>query len=150
MTGRAIGLILALFLVAFAGEARAWTPFGTVEDIVPITDVGLTTPGGDALYLAHKTSTLYFILGVSVSDDGYVLGLRSNPKHYVDMPPAAMVADFQKQGTLPDPLPPYRLGVGDYAMGYSLWLVGVPLVVMFIAINLAIRSRRRRRRAPRY
>ena len=68
------------------------------------------------------------MLGVYVHDDGYVLGLQSNPKHYVDMPPPDMLADFQKQGTLPDPLPTYHLGVGDYLAGYSLWIVVVPLV----------------------
>lgn len=150
MTGRVVGFILALCLLAFAGEAKAWTPFGTTENIVPIEDVGLTTPGGDALYLAHKTSTIYFILGVFVSDDGYVLGLRSNPKHYVDMPPPDMLANFQKQGQLPNPLPSYRLGISDYLVGFSLWIVLVPIVVAYAAARIALRSRHRRRRVARY
>ena len=72
------GLFLVAFagLMAFAGEARAWTPFGTVEHITRIEDVLLKTPAGDALYLGHKTSTVYFIGGVYVADDGYVLGLQ--------------------------------------------------------------------------
>ena len=103
MTRRAFGFVVALFVVAFAGEAQAYTPFGTVEHTGRIEDVALTTPAGDALYLGHKTSTVYFILGVFVSDDGYVLGLRSNPKHIGDMPPPNMLAEFQKEGKLPDP-----------------------------------------------
>ena len=151
MDRRGIGFVLLPVLmvfaglVAFAGEARAWTPFGTVEHITTIEDVSLTTPGGDALYLGHKTSTVYFILGVYFSDDGYVLGLRSAPKHFVDMPPAAMLADFQKQGRLPDPLPPYRLGIGDYIQGYSLWIVVVPLLGGYLYWQIAIRAARRRR-----
>ncbi len=147
MDRRGIGFVFVLFLavMAFAGEARAWTPFGSVEHITPIVDVSLTTPGGDALYLGHKTSNVYFVLGVFVSDDGYVLGLRSAPKHYVDMPPPEMLAAFQKQGKLPDPLPPYRLGIGDFLWGYSLWIVVVPLLGGYIYWHVAIRGGRRRR-----
>ncbi len=148
MTRRAIGFLLTLLVVAFAGEARAWTPFGTVEHISRMEDVGLTTPAGDALFLGYKTSTVYFLLGVYVANDGYVLGLRSNPKHYVDMPPPDVLADFQKKGLLPAPLPPYSLGFGDYLKGYSLWIVVVPLLAAYVAAFVAIRSRRRRRHRP--
>jgi hypothetical protein len=150
MTRHGIGLVLALFLMAFAGEARAWTPFGVVEHISRIEDVSLTTPGGDQLYLGHKTSTVYFILGVRVSDDGYVLGLRENPKHYVDMPPADLLATFQKEGRLPDPLPPYYLGPGDYVSGYALWIVVLPVVGGYLYWHFAIRPGRRRHRPARH
>ncbi len=146
MTRRGIGLLFVVLLLAFAGEARAWTPFGTVEHISRLEDVALRTPAGDALYIGHKTSTAYFLLGVFVNDDGYVLGLRSEPKHYVDMPPPAMLAEFQKEGTLPDPLPPYHLGLSDYLWGYSLWLVVVPLLGGYLYFHFAIRSGRRRNR----
>jgi hypothetical protein len=149
MTKHTIGLVLALFLMAFAGEARAWTPFGTVEHVNRIEDVGLTTPDGDALYLAYKTSTVFFIGGVYLTNDGYVLGLRGSPKHYVDMPPVALLANFQKEGKLPDPLPPYHLSIADYVVGYSLWLVLVPLAVAYLGIVIALRGRRRHRRSVR-
>ena len=70
--------------------------------------------------------------------------------HFVDMPPPAMVTDFQKQGQLPDPLPPYRLGLGDYLRGYSLWIVVVPLLGGYLYWHFAIRGGRRRRRPARY
>jgi hypothetical protein len=149
MTRRGIGILLALLLIVLAGEARAWTPFGTVEHTTRLQDVTLTTPDGEALYLGHKTSTVYFILGVYISDDGYVLGLQSNPKHYVDMPPPNMLADFQSKGQLPAPLPSYRLGVGDYLAGYSLWIVAVPLIVAYLFFHFAVRLGRRRRRPGR-
>lgn len=149
MTRRGIGLILALVLMAFASEAWAWTPFGTVEHISQLEDVGLTTPGGDALYLGHKTSTLYFIGGIYVRDDGYVLGLRANPKHYVDMPPPDLLANFQKQGQLPDPLPAYHLGIADYLAGYSLWIVVVPLIAAYLYFHFFVRGGGRRRRVAR-
>jgi hypothetical protein len=149
MTKHAIGLVLALCLMAFAHEARAWTPFGTVEHVSRIEDVGLTTPDGDALYLAYKTSTVFFIGGVYLSNDGYVLGLRGSPKHYVDMPPAALLANFQKEGKLPDPLPPYHLSIADYLVGYSLWLVLLPLAAAYLGVAIALRGRRRGRHSVR-
>ena len=149
MTKRSIGFVLALFLMAFAGEARAWTPFGTVEHVNPIQDVGLTTPDGDPLYLGYKTSTVYFIGGVYVHNDGYVLGLKSVSKRYVDMPPPDLLASFQKQGKLPDPLPPYHLGVVEYLKGYSLWIVVVLGVIGYLVISRQIRLPRRFRRTAR-
>ncbi len=148
MTKHAVGFAVALLLVAFAGEARAWTPFGTVEHTTRLQDVTLTTQDGEALYLGHKTSTLYFILGVYISDDGYVLGVRSNPGHIGDMPPPDVLADLQKKGLLPDPLPPYRLGLGDYLAGYALWLVVGPLIGLYLYFQFAGRLRRRRRHRP--
>ena len=148
MTRHAIGFVVALLAAAFAGEARAYTPFGVTEHIVPIEDVALTTPAGDALYIGHKSSTVYFILGVYVRDDGYVLGLRSNAKHYVDMPPPDKLAEFQSKGLLPKPLPPYRLGFVDYLKGYSLWLVLGPLIGLYLYFHFAVRLRRRRPRRP--
>ncbi len=150
MTARSIGFILTLFLVAFSGEARAWTPFGTDERISRIEDVALTTPDGDPLFLGYKTSTVYFLGGLYVSDDGYVLGLQAKPKYYVDMPSPDKLAEFQQKGLLPNPLPPYRLGLVDYLKGFSLWIVVVPLVGAYVAMHLVFRSRRRRRRSVRY
>ena len=146
MTKHTFALVLALFLAVFASEARAWTPFGTVDHIQRIEDVPLTTPEGDALYLAYKTSTVFFIGGVYFSNDGYVLGLRSSPKHYVDMPPPTLLATFQKEGRLPNPLPPYHLGLMDYLVGYSLWLVLVPIVALYVGTLVVLRGRRRRHR----
>ncbi len=150
MIARSIGFTLFLFLTAFAGEALAWTPFGTAEHTTRIEDVTLTTPDGEALYLGHKTSTVFFILGVYVHDDGYVLGVRSKPGHIGDMPPPKVLAELQQKGLLPDPLPPYHLGLGDYLAGFSLWLVVGPLIGIYLYFHFTIRSRRRRRRAPRY
>jgi hypothetical protein len=146
MMGRGVGFLLALFLIVFAGEAKAWTPFGTVEHTTRIEDVTLTTPDGDPLFLGYKTSTLYFLLGVYVSDDGYVLGLRASPRHIAEMPPPNVLIELQKQGKLPNPLPAYHLGLGDYAAGFSLWLVVLPIVAAYLYYHFAFGPGRRRRR----
>ena len=149
MTRHALGLVVALVVVAFAGQAWAWTPFGTDERITRLEDVGLTTPGGDALFIGYKISTVYFIGGVYVSNDGYVLGLRATPKYYVDMPPPDMLAEFQRKGMLPNPLPPYRMEFGDYLKGFSLWLVVLPIAAAYLYVLFIIRGGGRRRRLRR-
>ena len=71
----------------------------------------------------------------------------------IDLPPPGLIASFQKEGKLPDPLPPYRLELVDYLKGYSLWIAVVPLAVGYLYARLAIlvlrRRRRRRRRVAR-
>ena len=148
MTIRGIGFVFVFFLTAFAGEALAWTPFGTEEHTTRIEDVALTTPDGEALYLGYKTSTIYFILGVYVHDDGYVLGVRSKPRHIGDMPPPKVLAELQQKGLLPNPLPPYHLGIGDYLAGFALWLIVGPIIGLYLYFHFTMRLHRPRRRRP--
>ena len=143
---RSVGLLLVLAFISLAGEAKAWTPFGTAEDIHPIENVDLKGPDGEALFLGYKTSTVYFLLGVSVHDDGYILGLQSDHTRFLDMPPAETLANFQSQGLLPKPLPPYALGILDYLNGYGLWIV----VFLFIGGYLLFIVSRVRSRGRRY
>ena len=58
------------------------------------------------------------------------------------MPKGEELAKFQAAGTLPSPLPPYRLGILDYVVGYSLWW-GLALVALFWGIGAW-----RKRKAP--
>jgi len=141
--GRIIGLVLAVCFMALSGEARAWTLFGTAEDIHKLEDVTLTGPDGASLFLGFKTSTSYFIGGLTVKDDGYILGLQADHSRFLDMPPADMLANFQSQGLLPNPLPAYSLGLGDYIRGYSLWL-GLAVVVLLYLMVLMLRKSVRR------
>ena len=94
----------------------------------------------EALYLGYMTRTRNFLLGYSVEDAGYVLGVKGESKKFYHMPMGDDLARFQKAGTLPDPLPPYRLGFFDYLVGYSLWW-GLALVALFWAVG-AWRKRR--------
>ena len=136
---------LAVLLVLSPATANAVTLFGTVEDIHPIQDVRLTGPDGQALFLGNKTSTVYFIGGAALSDDGYVLGLRAEPNRFLDMPAGGVLADFQKRGLLPDPLPGYRLGFLAYLKGYSLWIALAVALGTYALVLLGRRRAGRRR-----
>jgi hypothetical protein len=145
MIARCTGLlfVLAVCFMAMGGEARAWTPFGTQENIHRIANVDLKGPDGVALFIGYKTSTNYFLGGVSVSDDGYVLGLQADKSRFLDMPPPDKVAEFQAQGLLPNPLPSYSLDLGDYIGGFSLWLGLAVVALLYLMVFMLRRSVRR-------
>lgn len=125
-------LVLAIGLVASSG-AQAFM-FGKDETIHKIEDVGVTGPAGEPLFLGYKTTTQYFIAGLYVQDDGYVLGMESDHGKYFPMPTGDELKNFQGQRLLPDPLPPYKLAALDYVVGYSLW-IAVPIIVVVYLIG---------------
>ncbi|MFL5150178.1 MAG: hypothetical protein ACJ8DN_18820 [Microvirga sp.] len=134
-------LIVTLALVP-VDRAHAQYRFGTDEQIHFIQDVPLKGAKDEALYLGYMTKTQNFLLGVSVEDAGYVLGVTGESGRFYHMPKGEELAKFQTAGTLPSPLPPYRLGIFDYVVGYSLWW-GLALVALFWGIGAW-----RKRKAP--
>ena len=119
-------LIAMMFIVmSSTAEARGFR-FGDDVRINFIEDVTLKGNDSEALFLGYKTTTKFFLLGVYVTDDGYVLGIKGKEEYY-DLP-ADKVTEFQSQGLLPNPLPPYQLATLDYVFGYSLWLALVALL----------------------
>lgn len=98
----------AVALVAVPTASEAAGLFGKEEDIHRLQDVDITGQDGEALFLGYKTTTLFVLGGISITDDGYVYGLRSDSiKHIETMPEE--IAKFQEEGLLPKPLPPYEL-----------------------------------------
>jgi hypothetical protein len=133
-----LGLI-GIALLAATGSANA-SMFGTQEDIHKLIDVNITGQQGEPLFLGYKTSTLYVLAGVYVKDDGYVFGLRDKSDNYINTSPEE-IAKFQQEGLLPNPLPKYTIGIIDYLLGYSLWIVIVVLAIVYGAGWLRKRGR---------
>jgi hypothetical protein len=102
--------------------------FGKDETVTCIQKVPVTGSHGEALCLAHKTTKYFFVAGVYVRDDGYVLGVEADPTTYYPLGPER-TAELQESGMLPRPLPPYSVSWFDYAFGYSLWIILAGLVV---------------------
>jgi len=129
-------VLAALFAVLLLpiDRAKADYRFGADEEIRHIQDVPLKGAENEDLYLGYITRTQNFLLGLSVEDRGYVLGVKGQSKRYYPMPEGEDLARFQNAGTLPDPLPPYKLGFFDYLVGYSLWW-GLGLVALFWGIG---------------
>jgi hypothetical protein len=131
------------FLLPVRG-ADAAVRFGADETIHFIEDVKLKGANQEALYLGYRTKIQFFLAGLYLTDEGYVLGVKGDSKRYYDMPTGEKLAQFQKSGLLPDPLPPYSLSFWDYLFGYSLWWV-----IAFTIIWMVMSDRRKKRKAAR-
>jgi hypothetical protein len=139
--------LAGVVLLLGVGAAQAFQ-FGNDETLHPIQDLTAKGPNGELLILAYKTTTLWLFGGVYVTDNGYVFRLKSDWKRYIPAKPE-LVAALQANGTLPNPLPPYRLSIVDYFIGYSLWTFVIPFVVIYLLIDGLRRRRRRRATASR-
>ena len=127
----AAAFVVAAFMLA-ANAAQA-AMFGKDETIHFIQDVDITSQDNKPLFLGHKTTTNWIIAGVSISDDGYVFGVREDHSKYIETTPEE-IAKFQKSGLLPTPLPPYKIPLIEYILGYSLWIV-IPIVALVYLIG---------------
>lgn len=85
-------------------------------------------PFNPSTMLCYKYSIQYFILGVAIHDDGYVLAKGDDSYEYFPLDETKL-RDLQADGTLPNPLPGYSLTWMQYAAGYSLWLL-IAIVVL--------------------
>ena len=96
--------------------------FGDNDTLHKIQDVEFNGPKGEKLYLAYRTTIKFFILGVNITEQGYVLAIKdSKQKGYYPLNDA-QIKELQNNGGLPNPLPKYELTKFDYAFGYSLWI----------------------------
>lgn len=125
-------LLIVGFVLIGLGPANADLQFGKDETVHFLEDVKVKGPAGEALFLGYKTTSQFFLAGIYIEDDGYVLGIRSDHSKYFALPAGDQLKGFQSRGLLPDPLPPYTLGFFDYLFGYSLWLVLAFLLVWYL------------------
>ena len=88
--------------------------------------------------LCYKLSFQYFILGVAMRDDGYVLAEKEGAALYIPLS-KGMIAEYQEKGILPKPLPPYEVPLSAYIIGYSLWLlIGVPIALIILLVLITV------------
>lgn len=103
--------------------------FGTEEKVECIQPVRLKGGQQEALCLAYKTTKTFFIAGLRLRDDGYVLGVVGQGSYY-PFPEGGELAQLQASALLPSPLPGYSIPWYEYAFGYSLWLVAGLVLVL--------------------
>jgi hypothetical protein len=135
-------VVMVAVLVLAVDKPASAARFGTAETVNYLQDLGLKGPNGEELYLGYKTSVMNVGAGIYITDDGYVLGIKGDSTHYFQMPEAARIAQLQRAGLLPDPLPAYKLGLSDYVIGYSLWII-VAVVILYYMLRARFRARRR-------
>lgn len=116
--------IFCLFVVAlWQNTASAALKFGDEDKIRFIANTTLEGPKGERLYLARRLTTKSFLLPYTIEDNGFVLGVSGDSTRYFDFPENERLAEIQKAGHLPSPLPIYELDLADVLFGRSLWIV---------------------------
>ena len=132
-------LAMSFFMAASNQQAHAGLlMFGTQERINHLQDVSVPGPKGEALYLGFLTSMHAFMLPYSVSDGGYVLGIKGVSDKYYKLPQEKIEA-MQRVGLLPNPLPVYRRTAFDTVVGHILWPA-----LLVIAVCGFVSSQRRK------
>jgi len=118
--------------------ARTTLRFGTDDTIKEIQEL----PGTNykLCYLYH---IYYFIAGLYLANDGYVLTENPDPtKQRFLTDPAAnkyipltkeKTNELQQAGLLPNPLPKYSIPTSAYVEGFSMW--GISLLT-FVSLSL--------------
>jgi tetratricopeptide (TPR) repeat protein len=140
---------LGVFVSSASPAHAAKMYFGTQEYLRSIQDVAIKGPGGEDLYLGYKYSFYSFVMPYSLSDDGYILGVKGRDS-YIRLDKAS-IEKFQTSGLLPSPLPAYELSTLDYVMGHALW--GALVIMAAIFVIKRLRKKRwlkQRRRANPY
>ncbi len=117
-------VFVALFCLASAHvEAAqhrlAFVPvyFGSREEIAKIQDIE-----GTSYKLSNKYTLHFFIAGIYLSDDGYVLQDKNAFNTYYPLSEEE-IKKLQGTGKLPTPLPSYSISIWAYLIGYSLWII---------------------------
>jgi hypothetical protein len=136
-------ILLAIGLLASGNAAAGKMMFGDQDSLHKIQDVEFNGPNGEELYLAYRTTIKFFILGVNITKQGYVLAIKdSEDKAYYSLD-NAQIKELQNNGGLPNPMPKYKLTKFDYAFGYSLWI----LILIFGGFSLIKRQFKKRKKA---
>jgi hypothetical protein len=127
---RSLFILALLLLTALSGrDAQARLYFGQKDSIHFLQDLDVKGPQDEALYLGYITSMNSFLLPYSVTDAGYVLGIKGQSDKYYKLS-QEMLTQLQLAGALPNPLPRYQLSSLDYFLGYSLWLALVLIAIL--------------------
>jgi len=136
-----LALCTLIFVGLISQPAEAKVLFGTKATVHRIADVSLKGPKGEDLYLARLSTMRFFLLGVYLEDNGYVLGIKGTHDTYYDLPSKPVLLAAQKTGLLPDPLPEYSFSLWEYLLGYSMWLF-----IAFLFVSSVISKRKKRRK----
>lgn len=131
---RKLNIIITLVLLLFSFNLVSAKKglFGKSSSIKEIQELEVQGPEGQDLYLAYRTTSQFFIAGLYLKDEGYVLGIRGKYGSYYPLK-QEQIKQMQKVGQLPKLMPEYNIPWQEYAFGYSGWLI-IPLLFWRVII----------------
>lgn len=124
-------ILLTLLIPNAASAKRGRGLFGKSERVIKISEVDIKGPNGEELYLAYKTTKVFFFMGVYMSNDGYILGVKKSFGTYYPLS-EEKIKSFQKSGALPAALPAYKIPISEWLWGFSLWILLAVLVGIWL------------------
>lgn len=125
---------LLFFIPSAVSAKKIGGIFGKNERIVKLSEVEVKGGNGEDLFLAYKTTSLFFFMGVYITDDGYVLGVKGSVGSYYPLS-EAKIQELQDKGYLPVPMPKYQLPLSEWLWGFSLWILLVILLFIWFFPN---------------
>src|SRR5260370_36185671 len=136
-------LLLAFFVIPHPTLASSTLQFGTDDTIDKIQDLT-----GTNYTLCYHYHINYFIAGVYLANDGYVLTEKPDNKKqtlFTDTSTKYLpltkekTNELQQAGLLPKPLPPYSIPTGAYFEGFLLWWILLfTIAVLFVSSRILL------------
>jgi hypothetical protein len=134
---RSLFILAAFILMAVSGQDAHAAKFGTKSSYQHLQDLNAKGPKGEAIALGYETTTHSFFLPYKMTGE-YGLLVRGSGRDlfagrdiYHELSPEK-IAQMQRAGALPNPLPRPRHTILDYVMAYVLWWC-IPVTLLFIA-----------------
>jgi len=132
---RSFLLLLVFLVMPSTVMAGSTLEFGTDDTIKEIQDL----PGTN-YELCYHYHIYYFIAGIYLANDGYVLTEKPDPTKQKLLTDSAAnrylplskekTKELQQAGLLPNPLPKYSIPTSAYVEGYLFWPIMLITIVL--------------------
>jgi hypothetical protein len=76
----------------------------------------------EPLWIKGRITTQYFIGGIYVRNEGYVLSPKATTDYYIPFPKAGELAALQKVGAMPAVIPEFKIPPIELVNGYMVWI----------------------------
>lgn len=111
-------MLAVTLLISWSRPADA-LQYGREEKLVKIGETRLQAPEGQ-LFVCHKKKT--FVMGAGYFMTGEIVLCDGSLRRWRPLPQGAELAELQKAGLLPEPLPSYDFTFWDYVAGFGFWI----------------------------
>ena len=117
-----VAAAIALSVGAFVpSQAQAGLRFGNDQNLFSYAKTKMTDSKGKQLDLCYLAETYHVFAPVYTTDRKVLCNVKT--KRFWELPTGARLAEVQKAGYIPNPIPAYNRPWWHITLGYSLWIV---------------------------